>query len=81
MALVTETVNIDGNDFTHVYSNDNRYVVQTDTGINNYYEVYDPIDNPLNHNYEEGEPIPDVEPSEEDYAEVGRIMMGVGTDE
>jgi hypothetical protein len=83
MALVTEQVTIGDAVFTHVYSDDNHYVLQTDTNIK-YVDAYDPVDNPLNHSYVEDEeeiPDPDVDPEANAYELAGRILLGVGDDE
>ena len=76
MALISETVTINGTDYTRNYSDAGYYIEQTDTGII-YPEAVDPIDNPNNHSYAEtDQPIEPVE-DEDPYAEAGRILMGV----
>lgn len=70
--VVTETVYIDGREFTKTYSDDNKYVVREGAA---YTEAYDPAE--FGRTYTEGEEIPYTEPTEEEYAQAGRIMMGV----
>ena len=64
-----ENLQIDGQEYTRTYSDDNRYVVRD--GVS-YSEAIDPAY--LNRTYTEGETMPDEEISEE---EAGRILMGV----
>ena len=59
-------------DLIRTYSDDGRYVVRD--GIS-YEEAIDPPQ--LNRQYTEGEIIERDETTEEEFAEVGRIMMGV----
>lgn len=70
----TETHTIDGRAFLRTYSDDGHYVVRD--GIS-YNEAWDPAE--LGRTYTAGDPIPAEEPTEEDYAAVGKIMMGVET--
>lgn len=69
--IITETVIIDGREFTHNYSNAGRYVVRE--GIE-YEEAYDPAE--LGRTYTEGREIEHEEGTEEEYAEAGRILLG-----
>lgn len=69
--VITEIVTINNKQFTYNYSDSGRYVVRN--GVQ-YEEAYDPVE--LNRTYTEGELIPVENPTEEDFAEVGRIMMG-----
>ena len=69
--IKTENFQIDGQEFTRTYSDDNRFVVRD--GIS-YSEAIDPAY--LGRTYTEGEEMPDEEISEE---EAGRILMGVDT--
>ena len=81
MALVTETVTLNDAQFTHNYSDDGHYVLQTDTNTK-YVECYDPVSNPLNHSYvEDDELIPSDDPEGNAYEQAGRILMGVTDDE
>ena len=79
MALIVETITIDGADFTRNYSDAGYFILQTDTGFK-YVDAIDPINNPNNHSYAEtDEPIdPETEPEDEDaaYALAGRILLG-----
>ena len=68
-----ENLQINGQDFIRTYSDDNRYVVRD--GIS-YSEAIDPAY--LNRIYTEGDIIPEEETTDEDYAEIGKILMGVG---
>jgi hypothetical protein len=73
----SDSITINGRNFTHTYSGSNCYVVRD--GIA-YEEAYDPTN--LGRTYTEGDEIPTAEATEEDYAQVGRIMMGgVTTDD
>lgn len=67
--IVTETIYIDGREFTRTYSNANRYVVRE--GVP-YDEAIDPSE--YGRTYTEGDLI---DGGDEDYAEAGRILMGV----
>lgn len=61
MAIVTESITINGKHFIHTYSNADRYIVGGEPyGI--YSDAYDPAD--ANRVYSEGELIP-VDTSEE----------------
>lgn len=68
----TETLTIDNREFTRTYSDSGRYVVRD--GIS-YEEAVDPAE--LGRTYTEGELILADDPTEEDYTEVGKIMIGV----
>lgn len=64
----------DGVRLFRTYSDANKYLIQTDTG-----DIYeDAIDvEDTSHTYEEGDDIPTENISTEEYAQVGRILMGV----
>lgn len=64
----------DGVKLYRTYSDANKYLIQTDTG-----DIYeDAIDvEDTSHTYEEGDDIPTENISTEEYAQVGRILMGV----
>lgn len=68
----TETLTIDDRDFIRTYSDSGKYVVRD--GIS-YEEAVDPAE--FGRVYTEGEDIPVDDPTDEDYAQIGRIMMGV----
>lgn len=68
----TENFQIDGQDFVRTYSDANKYVVRD--GIS-YSEAIDPAE--FNRVYTEGETMPNEETTDEDYAEIGKILMGV----
>lgn len=70
--VITETVYINGREFTRNYSDANRYVVRD--GVS-YDEAYDPAE--FGRVYTEGDLMPAEEVSEADYATIGRIFMGV----
>lgn len=70
--IVTETYYINDREFTRTYSDSGKYVVRD--GIS-YEEACDPAE--FNRTYTEGDDIPVEEPTDEDYAQAGRIMMGV----
>lgn len=67
--IKTETIYIDDREFTRNYSDAGRYVVRD--GIS-YEEACDPAE--FGRTYTEGDTIP---AADEDYAEVGKILMGV----
>lgn len=70
--LYTETVTIDGREFTHTWSD--LYTVERD-GVE-YDEAYDPAE--LGRTYTEtGNLKAADEATDEEYAEAGRIMLGV----
>lgn len=69
--IITEIVTIDGKQFTYNYSNEGRYVVRD--GVS-YETAYDPVE--LGRTYTEGDLIPQQEPTEEEFAEVGKVLMG-----
>lgn len=64
----------DGVKLYKTYSDANKYLIQTDTG-DIYEDAIDVEDTP--HTYEEGDDIPTENISTEEYAQVGRILMGV----
>ena len=68
-----QTITINGQEFIRTYSDDNRYVVRD--GVS-YSEAVDPAE--FGRVYTEGDVMPDEETTEEDYAEIGKILMGVG---
>lgn len=70
--IITEQHYIDNQEFIRTYSNSGRYVVRD--GVS-YEEAYDPAK--FNRTYTEGELIPIEDLSSDDYAQIGRIMMGV----
>ena len=70
--IKTENFQIDGQDFVRTYSDTNKYVVRD--GIS-YSEAIDPAE--FNRVYTEGEEMPNEETTDEDYAEIGKILMGV----
>lgn len=72
MAIQTETFYINNREFTRTYSDANRYVVRD--GVS-YSEACDPSE--FNRTYTEGDIMEDFTPAEDDYAEAGRILMGV----
>ena len=72
MAIITETFYINGREFTRTYSDANRYVVRD--GIS-YGEACDPAE--FGRTYTEGEVMEDAAAPVDDYAEAGRILMGV----
>lgn len=63
--------NLNGVDYRYTYSDDGRYVVNAKGAL--YIDVYDPIN--IIREYTEGDIIPLEEPTEEEMAEAGRIMM------
>lgn len=67
-----ENLQINGQEFIRTYSDDNKYVVRD--GVS-YSEAVDPAE--FNRLYTEGDVIPDEETTEEDYVEIGKILMGV----
>lgn len=67
-----ENLQINGKEFIRTYSDDNRYVVRD--GVS-YSEAVDPAE--FNRVYTEGDVMPDEEITEEDYVEIGKILMGV----
>lgn len=69
--LYTETVTIDGREFTHTWSD--LYTVERD-GVE-YDEAYDPAE--LGRTYTETANLKANEATDEEYAEAGRIMLGV----
>jgi hypothetical protein len=58
------------------YSDEGRFVVRDEIS---YVEAIDPAE--FGRVYTEGERIPEPEPTDEDYAQAGRIMLGVSADE
>ena len=72
--IQTETIKIENFDFTHTWSDEGMKIERD--GVR-YSEAYDPADAGRVYT-ETDEPIqPDEEPTEEDYAEVGKILLGV----
>ena len=74
MAIRTENITINGADFIRTYSDTGRTVVRD--GIS-YAEAIDPADLAPSRVYAEGDLIPTEEPTDEDYATAGRILLGV----
>jgi len=74
MAIITEHFEIDGADFIRTYSDANRYVVGG-FPYGEYTEACDPAE--YNRTYIEGGIITDNDSEEADYAEAGRILLGV----
>ena len=74
MAIKTENVTINDAAFVRTYSDENRFVVRD--GIA-YQEAIDPVEYANTRTYTEGDPIPEPEPTDEDYAQAGRILLGV----
>ena len=73
MAIVTEQFYVGERLFNRIYSDSNRYVVRD--GVS-YSEACDPAE--FGRTYTEGDIMDDGESSvDEDYAEAGRILMGV----
>lgn len=69
--LYTETVTLDGREFTHTWSD--LYTVERD-GVE-YDEAYDPAE--FGRTYTETANPKADEATDEEYAEAGRIMLGV----
>lgn len=69
--IITENVNIDGQDLIYRYSDSNRYIVRNNI---NYEEAYDLASS--NYTYVEGDII-EKEQQQESYAEAGKILMGI----
>ena len=72
MAIQVETFYIGEREFTRTYSDSNRYVVRDGVA---YSEACDPAE--FNRTYEEGDPIQNSEIVEDQYSQVGKILMGV----
>lgn len=70
--IKTESLTIDDRDFICTYSDSGKYVVRD--GIS-YEEAVDPAE--LGRVYTEGDAIPMEDPTDEDFAQMGKIMMGV----
>ena len=68
--VITEIVTLNGKEFTYNYSNEGRYVVRD--GVS-YENAYDPVE--LGRTYTEGDLIPIEEPTEEEFAEVGKVLL------
>ena len=71
--IVVETRTVRGIDYKYTYSDIGRKIMQDRTG-DIYDEAYDPLDS--DRTYTETD-IPIEEPTDEDYAEAGKILMGV----
>lgn len=69
--IVTERLVIDGREFTRNYSDAGRYVVRD--GIS-YEEALDPAE--FGRVYTEGELIRIDNPTDEDFIEAGKVLMG-----
>ena len=74
MAIKTENVTINDAAFVRTYSDAGRFVVRD--GIS-YAEAIDPANLAPDRTYTEGDLIPEPEPTDEDYAAAGRILLGV----
>lgn len=74
MAIKTENITIDNIAFVRTYSDENRFVVRD--GIS-YREAIDPVEYASNRIYTEGDLIPEPEPTDQEYAQAGRILLGV----
>lgn len=71
--IISEVKTLNGVQYNYYYSDAGRYLVSENGGL--YEEVYDPIF--IIRTYTEGPLIePEEEPTEEDFAQVGRIMIG-----
>ena len=70
--IKTETRELNGVDYRYTYSDENRYVISEDG--RQYETVYDRID--IIHSYTEGDIIPEEEPTDDDFAEVGKVLIG-----
>ena len=71
--IKTENFTINDTEFVRTYSDENKYVVRD--GVS-YEEACDPAE--FGRTYTEGGVIERVEePNEEEFAQAGRIMMGV----
>lgn len=66
-----ENLQINGQEFIRTYSDDSRYVIRD--GVS-YSEAVDPAE--FNRVYTEGDVMPKEETTEEDYAEIGKILIG-----
>ena len=69
--IKTEVITIDNKTFVRTYSDENRYVIR---GGAQYEEAVDLPE--MKYTYEEGDPIPIDETSDEEYAQIGRLLMG-----
>lgn len=74
MAIKSENVTIHDEPFVRTYSDEGRFVVRD--GIA-YREAIDPVEYASVRTYVEGDLIPTEEPTDEDYAAAGRILLGV----
>lgn len=70
--IITENVNIDGQDLIYRHSDSNRYIVRNNI---NYEEAYDLITS--NYIYVEGDIIQKQQQQQKSYAEAGKILMGI----
>lgn len=70
--IITETYMVGNEEFVRTYSDSGRYVVRE--GVS-YEEACDPSS--FGRTYTEGDLIATEEEETDDYAEAGRIMMGV----
>lgn len=69
--IKTETIMIDNKEFIRTYSDENKYVVRD--GVQ-YEEAVDLPE--WGYTYEEGDPFPIEETSDEEYAQIGQLLMG-----
>ena len=74
MAIKTENITIHDEPFVRTYSDEGRFVVRD--GIA-YREALDPVEYANTRIYTEGDLIPDDDVTDEDYAQAGRILLGV----
>ena len=74
MAIKTENITINDAAFVRTYSDEGRFVVRD--GIS-YAEAIDPEEYASERTYTEGDLIPDDDVADEDYAQAGRILLGV----
>lgn len=71
MSLITETVELHGEQFVHNYSDADYTILQNETGIE-YAEAYDV----LTANYTYTETDHPIDETEDEYATIGRILLG-----
>ena len=74
--IFTETLNVDGVELVRTYSDSGKYVVRDGVA---YEEAIDPVE--FGRVYTEGDDILIDEPTDEDYMQAGKIMMGVSENE
>lgn len=80
MAIVVETVEINGREFTHTYSDEYKKIMDANGIV--YEEAYDVLDktytetDELISEFSEYEELSPEEQESKAYEEIGRIMMG-----